>query len=82
MLWSVDITHNISKKNPKKRKRPPKGGWVGLKTSAPRGGERATVCLAITAVRVGVRKAGCSGEMRMGRAGKLLADGTAKECRW
>ena len=33
----------------------------------------------VTAVRVGVREAGCPGAMRMGRAGGLLVDGTAEE---
>ena len=32
---------------------------LGNTQSAPRGGERATVCQTVTAVEVGVREAGC-----------------------
>jgi len=52
---------------------------LGNTQSAPRGGERATVCFTVTAVGVGVREAGYPGAMRMGRAGGLLVDGTAEE---
>jgi len=43
---------------------------------APCGGERATVCVTVTDVGVGVREAGCPSVMRMGRAGGLLLDAT------
>ena len=52
---------------------------LGSTTSAPRSGERATVCKTVTTVGVGIREAGHAGARIMVRAGGLLVFGTAEE---